>query len=162
MAPCSYCGKPGANKQCTACHSVTYCGVECQRGAWKAHKKACKEIQRLRKSAPTGDAIGHSDDELQPDKHPFSGASLAAREIVIVAAYAGFTEAPPVMPMTWRVLPDDTFGHQLVRDRLVEARLPSGGRITLCQQLVEALILLEHAFFGSCMARLAAKHIYAL
>ncbi|KIM73777.1 hypothetical protein PILCRDRAFT_720708 [Piloderma croceum F 1598] len=24
---------------CSACKTVAYCGVECQRGHWKAHKK---------------------------------------------------------------------------------------------------------------------------
>ena len=167
MSPCSHCGAPGANKQCTACHSVTYCGADCQRAAWKGHKKACKAIKRLRQSAP---APGAATEELTPGEHPFSGASLAAREIVIVDAYAGYAEAPPVMPMTWRVLPDDTgaLGRQLVLDPIIAQRRRSSssssssstsgaGRIELCQQLVEALLVLEHGCYCSGMARLEAK-----
>ncbi|KZV93557.1 hypothetical protein EXIGLDRAFT_576441, partial [Exidia glandulosa HHB12029] len=30
-----------AMKQCSKCRQVTYCGQECQKGDWKAHKKVC-------------------------------------------------------------------------------------------------------------------------
>lgn len=46
MPPCSHCGAHGAEKKCAGCRSAAYCGAECQRSAWKVHKKACKEIQR--------------------------------------------------------------------------------------------------------------------
>ena len=165
MPLCSHCGAPGANKQCTACHSVTYCGADCQRAAWKGHKKACKAIKRLRQSAP---APGAATEELTPGEHPFSGASLAAREIVIVDAYTGYADPPPVMPMTWRVLPDGTgaLGRQLVLDPIIAQRrrrssssssTSGAGRIELCQLLVEALLVLEHGCYSSGMARLEAK-----
>lgn len=38
--PCYVCGQPGL-AQCSRCHSVTYCGPECQRSDWKQHKGTC-------------------------------------------------------------------------------------------------------------------------
>ena len=44
---CANCGKHGSDivklKNCTACHLVKYCGVDCQRAHRKQHKKACKQ-----------------------------------------------------------------------------------------------------------------------
>ena len=39
---CAYCDKPGrALKRCSICKLVWYCGAECQKAAWKRHKKTC-------------------------------------------------------------------------------------------------------------------------
>ena len=44
---CAHCGKHGSDtvklKNCTACHLVRYCGVDCQKAHRKRHKKACKQ-----------------------------------------------------------------------------------------------------------------------
>ena len=45
---CASCGKTENDegiklKNCTACHLVRYCGVECQREHRPKHKKACKK-----------------------------------------------------------------------------------------------------------------------
>ena len=44
---CANCGKHGSDtvklKNCTACHLVKYCGVDCQKAHRKQHKKACKQ-----------------------------------------------------------------------------------------------------------------------
>ena len=44
---CANCGKPESDgirlKNCTACHLVKYCGVDCQRAHRKQHKQACKQ-----------------------------------------------------------------------------------------------------------------------
>lgn len=42
---CASCGKSDGHglKQCTACYSVWYCNVTCQRNHRKAHKRKCKE-----------------------------------------------------------------------------------------------------------------------
>ena len=42
------CAQPGALR-CAACHSASYCSVQCQRRDWPAHKPACL---RLRADAP--------------------------------------------------------------------------------------------------------------
>ena len=40
---CSQCGTQcPPTKRCAMCKQVNYCGVECQRAAWKQHKKTCK------------------------------------------------------------------------------------------------------------------------
>ena len=38
---CPVCGQLAKNK-CSGCQQVSYCGRECQRSDWKAHKKECK------------------------------------------------------------------------------------------------------------------------
>jgi hypothetical protein len=44
---CGYCGKSATVKlvTCSQCRSVAYCGKECQKAAWKGHKKVCKQIK---------------------------------------------------------------------------------------------------------------------
>lgn len=41
---CGYCGKSSAEKLllCSQCKSAVYCGKECQKLAWKGHKKFCQ------------------------------------------------------------------------------------------------------------------------
>lgn len=40
---CDYCGQSIMPlKRCSQCRSVSYCNRECQRAAWKTHKKYCK------------------------------------------------------------------------------------------------------------------------
>ena len=45
---CAACGggaPPGKKlKRCTGCRQVSYCSVECQRAAWKAHKPFCVRV----------------------------------------------------------------------------------------------------------------------
>ena len=46
---CAHCGKAddGTLKKCTACSQVLYCGRECQKAHWKAHKSECKKRREL-------------------------------------------------------------------------------------------------------------------
>lgn len=39
---CSNCNKDGKMKMCSGCHMVGYCGAECQKAQWAAHKAFCK------------------------------------------------------------------------------------------------------------------------
>jgi hypothetical protein len=41
---CGGCGKRDAPKVCSACSRARYCSVECQKGAWREHKSACKRL----------------------------------------------------------------------------------------------------------------------
>ncbi len=41
---CATCKKP-SKKTCSRCKSVAYCGRECQKKAWKAHKRVCKPVE---------------------------------------------------------------------------------------------------------------------
>ena len=37
---CGHCGK-AAKSCCARCGVVSYCGIKCQKAAWKAHKSTC-------------------------------------------------------------------------------------------------------------------------
>lgn len=43
---CAACGQPEGMavklKRCSGCHAVRYCGADCQRAHWRAHKAACR------------------------------------------------------------------------------------------------------------------------
>ncbi|CAB1350885.1 unnamed protein product [Coregonus sp. 'balchen'] len=39
------CGERGAEKRCSLCKMVTYCGLMCQRLHWFTHKKICRGLQ---------------------------------------------------------------------------------------------------------------------
>ena len=40
---CANCGRVDlALKKCVRCKQASYCGAECQKAAWKQHKKACE------------------------------------------------------------------------------------------------------------------------
>lgn len=41
-ATCAHCGKEGVGFQrCSTCKQISYCGAQCQKAAWKGHKKIC-------------------------------------------------------------------------------------------------------------------------
>ena len=44
---CAACGAAGAALVCSGCRGVRYCGAECQKRDWGAHKAACR-LQRQR------------------------------------------------------------------------------------------------------------------
>ena len=39
---CSACGTRGRLSACTACGTAAYCGRQCQKGHWPAHKPSCR------------------------------------------------------------------------------------------------------------------------
>ena len=43
---CDLCGKTYALK-CSLCHAAFYCNAECQKKAWKAHKKQCTGYKKM-------------------------------------------------------------------------------------------------------------------
>ena len=45
-AACAAGGAANAPLKCGACGAVRYCGAECQRRDWGAHKTACKQLRR--------------------------------------------------------------------------------------------------------------------
>jgi MYND finger/Ankyrin repeats (3 copies) len=40
----SACGRSGAARMCVGCHRAIYCSRDCQRQAWKQHKKVCIKV----------------------------------------------------------------------------------------------------------------------
>ncbi|CAB9498117.1 Sel1 repeat [Seminavis robusta] len=67
LQACGACGKSAGEdlklKRCSACKYVSYCNADCQKSAWKSHKKICekhkfsKELLDILDSSPTGEAI---------------------------------------------------------------------------------------------------------
>ncbi|XP_030644344.1 ankyrin repeat and MYND domain-containing protein 2-like [Chanos chanos] len=45
---CATCGERGADKRCSLCKMVIYCGSACQRLHWFTHKRICKALQEQR------------------------------------------------------------------------------------------------------------------
>lgn len=43
-ASCTACGEPQADKRCSACKSVQYCGPACQKLHWFTHKRHCARL----------------------------------------------------------------------------------------------------------------------
>ncbi|KAH7958336.1 hypothetical protein HPB49_000875 [Dermacentor silvarum] len=43
-ASCTACGEPQADKRCSACKSVQYCGAPCQKLHWFTHKRHCARL----------------------------------------------------------------------------------------------------------------------
>lgn len=52
---CSHCFVPNDERllRCSGCSFVRYCGQQCQRQAWKAHKHECKRIPAVAPRVPT-------------------------------------------------------------------------------------------------------------
>ena len=51
------CNRPGSEvtlKACGGCGMIAYCGVECQKAAWREHKLFCRLVQETR-TADDGD-----------------------------------------------------------------------------------------------------------
>lgn len=56
------------SKVCTGCRAEWYCSRTCQRGAWKAHKRICRE--RGADAAGASSIVGSLDDDRVPRFHP--------------------------------------------------------------------------------------------
>lgn len=50
-ASCTACGEPQADKRCSACKSVQYCGAPCQKLHWFTHKRHCARLAEEYKKA---------------------------------------------------------------------------------------------------------------
>ena len=66
-AHCAACSARGLHfKLCSACRTVSYCGPECQRAAWKEHKAACRAAVAAREHAKLVSPAGNiSEAKLQ-------------------------------------------------------------------------------------------------
>lgn len=61
---CGACDKTDGDdlKRCTACQSIRYCNVTCQRAHWKLHKKLCKSLQNEKQQGAKLPATNNSED----------------------------------------------------------------------------------------------------
>ncbi len=54
---CDHClyqtDKPGQLKKCTGCHYLYYCGRQCQRPSWPAHRDECAYLRAVSPKVPT-------------------------------------------------------------------------------------------------------------
>lgn len=71
--PCDACGKP-SEATCSRCKAANYCGQECQRSNWKAHRAACKAAAAAQAAA----AAREAEPEVAPTQSSASGAPPAA------------------------------------------------------------------------------------
>jgi hypothetical protein len=58
---CAHCGAAAASRPlptCSKCGCARYCGAECQRAAWKAHKASCRAAAELQTLLNTPSVIG--------------------------------------------------------------------------------------------------------
>ena len=69
---CAACGKDGDGlKKCTACKSVWYCNVSCQKAHRKAHVKMCKRIEKILKEEQqpaVGSKMSKDEDSTEEEK----------------------------------------------------------------------------------------------
>ena len=40
---CAICGAGGKLKKCSGCHTVRYCGADCQQADWPDHRRTCRK-----------------------------------------------------------------------------------------------------------------------
>ncbi|XP_037532623.1 ankyrin repeat and MYND domain-containing protein 2a [Nematolebias whitei] len=70
---CTTCGAKGAEKRCSICKMVLYCGHTCQKMHWFTHKKVCKKLQEQREAqeaetaqqSPESEAEQEATDSMQ-------------------------------------------------------------------------------------------------
>ncbi|XP_073438244.1 ankyrin repeat and MYND domain-containing protein 2 isoform X2 [Dendrobates tinctorius] len=67
---CTTCGEKGADKRCSVCKLVIYCGQKCQKLHWFTHKKVCKILKEKREKQ-----------ELEASKEQKRQERLAEREL---------------------------------------------------------------------------------
>ncbi|XP_073533361.1 ankyrin repeat and MYND domain-containing protein 2 [Phyllobates terribilis] len=67
---CTTCGEKGADKRCSVCKLVIYCGQNCQKLHWFAHKKVCKILKEKREKQ-----------ELEASKEKKRQEKLAEKEL---------------------------------------------------------------------------------
>lgn len=79
---CTTCGEKGADKKCSACKMVVYCGQPCQKLHWFTHKKSCRHLaeewrRQEARAARERDKFGKEQQEEQQQQleSPAAGAS---------------------------------------------------------------------------------------
>lgn len=87
---CIGCGASRGLKVCTKCHVAKFCGAECARRMWPAHKKSCKLwAAQVAREAPSPTAA-----EAAPPASLLAAAAEAASPTAVPAAAAEDEAAP--------------------------------------------------------------------
>lgn len=102
---CGACGADGATKQCSACQRAWYCDRNCQKGAWKTHKKACKKVA----AAAAAQATGAKKSPAFPadQQREMVRARRAIQKMGLLMNYKGLANAAGRLCDQERLLPDD-------------------------------------------------------
>ena len=87
---CAHCGKAdnGTLKKCTACSQVLYCGRECQKAHWPAHKTECKKRRELAASI----------DKLSAD-YADAGMNFKGKDVLKRVSATGLDQMPTAEQM---------------------------------------------------------------
>ncbi|MBN3298051.1 ANKY2 protein, partial [Amia calva] len=81
---CTTCGEKGADKRCSVCKMVIYCGQACQKTHWFTHKKACKKLQEQREKQ---EAESSKHKEKLEQQKPNGTFSLSIEDVVSPFSY---------------------------------------------------------------------------
>ncbi|XP_056374857.1 ankyrin repeat and MYND domain-containing protein 2 [Hyla sarda] len=77
---CTTCGEKGADKRCSVCKLVIYCGQNCQKLHWFTHKKVCKILKEKREKQELEAAKEKRRQEKLAEKEHTSAESSAVQE----------------------------------------------------------------------------------
>lgn len=106
---CTVCGSSGANvSTCGRCHTTAYCGRECQRQNWKAHKPACNLVVRRAEAAPFAMG-GDGDNDIALKTRAVSKELKKAKKLgisVVSVSMTAFGVVAPGMPIPDGVPPN--------------------------------------------------------
>ena len=117
LPPCGNCGQPG-KRRCSRCAAVRYCSAECQRKAWKKHKKVCSpDLEPSPAELTRAHAKGWATSGTLVAGTAAAAAPPAAAAPAAAAAAAPQTLAEEVLAQVRRL------GHQDVDRSIEQARL---------------------------------------
>ncbi|XP_068179629.1 ankyrin repeat and MYND domain-containing protein 2a [Antennarius striatus] len=94
---CTSCGEKGAEKRCSACKMVIYCGQPCQKMHWFTHKKVCKTLQTQREKQEAESArmrLQHSKVEAEEVQEAMQELSVEEEGVVAPVDSAADTSNP--------------------------------------------------------------------
>ncbi|XP_028672860.1 ankyrin repeat and MYND domain-containing protein 2a [Erpetoichthys calabaricus] len=78
---CTTCGEKGADKRCSSCKAVIYCGQSCQKQHWFTHKKFCKQLkEQIEKQEKEGAKLKEKEEKHIPKKEEVSVCGTVTQE----------------------------------------------------------------------------------
>lgn len=103
---CGYCGASSAEKLrfCSACRKAAYCNVECQKLAWKGHKKVCLPIVSNTKDAGKSPKLPITWEQLKAfGRKPAKGKVLEVRVMQVEFCMRQFLECKDRVGVVMRI-----------------------------------------------------------